>query len=157
MNRQDRRKQPKPNGKNLWDRLSEQEKDVLSKFMIKEANKELEVNIKNTWDDLEKSVFQAMRNNKISEERVERIFADANKITDRKHGIKVIDENILDKYIVLTKDEFSDLLEYAAMNCENCAGIENCRLMKIQHEQNAPVLDSSFNCKFSYILHRRVK
>lgn len=157
MNRQQRRNQPKPNAKALWDRLSEQEKEVLTKFMIKEANKELEISIKNTWDDLEKSVFQAMRNNKISEDRAEKIFKDANDMTDRKHGIKVIEEEVLDKYIILTKDEFSDLLEYAVMCCENCMGIENCKLASIQHIQKAPVSNEWWKCKYSYVVPRRVK
>lgn len=145
----------KANGKSVWGRLSKAEKDALAHYMNTETNKMIKESTDKAWTDLEQFLIQSMKNNHISKERTEKIINETNDMVDRKHNIKVVPDAVMDQYIVLNKDEFRDLLEYAIINCQSCKGIENCKLYCMQHNQKAPVLNECEECKFSFVGRKR--
>jgi hypothetical protein len=138
--------------KAAWEKLSKPEQKLIADMMNEESAKLVKENTEKTWQDLESSLVEAMRNNHISQDRVQRIIDSCNDIADRKHGIK-LEQRDINKYVVLNRDEILDICELLTERCENCFDKpETCKLHKFLEARCLPVSDGYKMqvCKYSY-------
>jgi len=143
MNRAERREAERKHIARLaaFSKLTPAQQDEIKEFYNEELNK--------TWNIIEYQLYNVMRENKISEDRACRILAELPNRLDEKTGKLKLFPTEVPKIVTITKDDFSDLCEFAVMYCKVCRmkDHENCALNELLKKFGAPTCDSIFFSK----------
>lgn len=103
-----------------FESLNDKEKGYIATYIKEQVNKYISKELIANWNDMEQELFQAMKNNRISELRQQKIIDEVNKRVMHKKGEKIIKEKALDKYIVLSKEEYQNLCaEITDIKCKD--------------------------------------
>lgn len=121
-----------------------------------EVRKKLNLMVTNTWDKLESNLVFAMKEHRISEERMDKIFTILNKrMKEEENTIEIKSNRVEDKYVVMKKEDYLTLLsELMDMNCKGCSKKCNkCSIYELLTKYGVPRFDGNKkrkNCKYSY-------
>lgn len=121
-----------------------------------EIKEKLEEVVKNTWDKLEKCLAWVMKENRISEERIDRVFEQLNKrMKEEDEVIEIKPTRVKDRYVVMNKGDYLTYMsEIMDINCKNCnKKCSKCSIYKMLEQYGVPRFDGTKkkkNCKYAY-------
>lgn len=121
-----------------------------------QMKKNLEILVQRTWDNLEICLAWAMREAKISEQRIDKIFASVNKrMKEEEDIIEITPNRIEDKYVVMNKEDYLTYMsEIMDVNCKDCNNKHSkCSIYQMLEQYGVPRFDGvkkKKNCKYSY-------
>lgn len=155
---------------NIFSRLNIMEQIQLNKYINAEINKKVmlasqelekeaarkekileEMNNK-TWQVIETSIHLAMRENRISEERINKIDARILELNQNSGEKLLIGEEQESDYKILESRDFAKMIEALLEgNCKNCHSRHNkCEVYGLLKKYNIPH-EGKGKCKYSYL------
>jgi MoxR-like ATPase len=153
MNRVDRREYQRKQAQSvkITSKLTEREKNILDMFYTEKMN----ISIDRSWQRIETALHIVMRENRVSEERINRIFAQLVETVKKLDGFEFFDREI-PKVVRMPKHRFLDLIEQKK-ECNGCQGKEECFSREVMLQNNVPPTDSVHNVKCPYAYLRNEK
>jgi hypothetical protein len=156
---------------NIFSRLNIMEQIQLNKYINAEINKKVmlasqelekeatkkekileEMNDK-TWKVIETSIHLAMRENRISEERINKIDARILELNQNSGEKLLIGEEQESDYKILESRDFAKMIEALLEgNCKNCHSRHSkCEVYGLLKKYNIPHSEGKGKCKYSYL------
>lgn len=156
---------------NIFSKLNIAEQMQLNKYINKEvntkvmfANRELEkaadekekyleeLNNK-TWQSIETMLHMAMREHRVSEERIKKIDARVNEISKSMNGKLLLGEERKSEFKILEDKDFQQMIELLIdSNCKNCHSRNyKCEVYGLLKKYNIPHAPGKCKCKYGYL------
>jgi hypothetical protein len=106
------------------------------------------------WEIIEGNLMLAMRENKISEERIDKILKRMLELTRLNENTKLsaLKEQPSRDFEILSKDEYRDLIEELLEgHCKGCMKHDkHCNVYKLMKKHSIPGSSHKNKCKYSY-------
>jgi len=160
--------------KGIFDKLNIMEQAELNKYINQEVSKKVLENTNllhqaadekekiltdlndKTWNLINDYLTLSMRENRISQERVDAIYKRFKELVDNSQDKLLIElgKQPSKDYEIMSKDDLSDIIEELYIKCKNCTSKKkDCRLHKLYEKHNIPAIDGykkSCKCKYSW-------
>jgi uncharacterized protein YPO0396 len=157
---------------NIFKKLNIMERNQLNNYIDQQASIKMMKNTKeleelaskkekyleelnnNTWQRIETFIHIAMREHKISEERIKKIDARVLELSNENEGEKLlIGEERKTEYKIMQSDDFAKMVELLMdSNCKNCHEKHSkCEVYELLKKYNIPYSPFKGKCKYSYL------
>jgi hypothetical protein len=105
-----------------------------------------------TWQRIETSIHVAMRENRISEDRIKRIDKRVLELNQTEGEKLLLGEETKSEYKILEETDFQKMFELLAYKyCNSCTSKNNkCEVYPLMKKYGIPNVNEGFKCKYAY-------